>query len=99
MGGGYIKGYLWDGLFKAGYYYEQSPNIYIYHYLLSIMLLFFVGIICEFIYVNTIEYYIKLKYSSGKFLKTIGIDMRHWFNDLKIDELYTIYFGPAPNSL
>lgn len=41
------------------------------------MLLFFVGIICEFIYVNTIEYYIKLKYSSGKFLKTIGIDMRH----------------------
>ena len=76
-GGGYIKGYLWDGLFKAGYYYEQSPNIYIYHYLLSIMLLFFVGIICEFIYVNTIEYYIKLKYSSGKFLKTIGIDMRH----------------------
>ena len=54
-GAGFIKDYLWDGLFKAGEYYTKPPLQYTTHYVLCILLLFFAGIFSEFIYSNSVD--------------------------------------------
>ena len=54
-GASFIRDYLYDGLCNAGYYYAQSFSVYVFHYFLYIIVLFFLGIISEFIYTHTIE--------------------------------------------
>lgn len=54
-GAAFIKDYLWDGLLRAGYYYESGTGTYIFHYVLSVLLIFGIGVLCEFIYTNSIE--------------------------------------------
>lgn len=73
-GGVFIKDYLWDGLFKAGYYYERMPKEYILRYIYSVLILFIAGIICEFIYVNVINKGIMFILMKLKFNEKISID-------------------------
>lgn len=54
-GASFIKNYLWDGLFEVGKYYKLAPLEYISHYIICIILLFVVGVICDFIYSNFLE--------------------------------------------
>lgn len=49
-GASFIKNYLWDNLFKVGYYYRLSPIKYMMHYFVCILLLYIIGIICDFVY-------------------------------------------------
>ena len=54
-GSGFLKNYVWDDLFNGAYYYQCAPYVYIFHYVLSVFLMFAVGVICEFVYVHTID--------------------------------------------
>ena len=53
-GASFIKGYLWDGLFKVGKYYQLSSLKYTLHYIVCILTLFLVGVICDYVYSDTI---------------------------------------------
>lgn len=54
-GAGFIKDYLWDGLFEADKYFIMSFFDYAVHYVLCVGILFIVGIICELVYSHTID--------------------------------------------
>lgn len=53
-GASFIKGYLWDGLFKVGEYYQLSPAEYTIYYMICVFLLFGVGVVCDFVYSCTV---------------------------------------------
>lgn len=64
----FIKGYLWDGLFQVGKYYQADCGRYILHYAICILSIFFFGVFCDVIYsytigraVNTLLCTLKLK--------------------------------------
>lgn len=54
-GASFLKSYVWDGLFKAGKYYNGSFANYALKYATSICLMVVFGIVCEYLYVNIVE--------------------------------------------
>lgn len=49
-GPAFLRDWLWDDLFKAGYFYEKSSWEYAFHYGMCILALYFIGVVCEYIY-------------------------------------------------
>lgn len=64
-GASFIKNILWDGLFKVGEFYVKSPIIYLLYYIGCVLLFLAIGILCEFIYSNTIAALINKWYFSS----------------------------------
>lgn len=54
-GAGFIKNYLWDGLFRAAEYYQKSVVDYTIHYIICILLLFIAGVVVECLYSYSVD--------------------------------------------
>ena len=61
-GAPFLRTVVWNGIFKGGFYYAKPLGVYAYHYLISVILLFAIGVFAEFIYCNTIEKVIRKIY-------------------------------------
>lgn len=69
-GPAFLKHWLWDDLFAAGYFYEKSLGEYVAHYCVCIITLYFTGVVCEYIYTATlgrlIMFLLSKKIKNGK---------------------------------
>ena len=56
-GSSFIKGYLWDGVFKVDWYYTNANlAFYVLHYIACIIGLFIIGVIIEFFVDKTVKH-------------------------------------------
>lgn len=74
-GASFIKDYLWDGLLKAGEYYQLSLIRYGVRYIACVLLIFIWGGVSEYIYCNLIDKNIM------KVLNRLGINKAISFNE------------------
>lgn len=74
-GASFLRDYLWDGLFKAGDYFDRSFSVYAAHYIGSVLLLFLLGVCIEFIYCKIIETNIIKVYRKLKRTNVIDFDI------------------------
>ena len=68
-GAAFLKNYIWDGLFRGDYYYQSKPYVYICHYVFCVLLMFLVGVICEYLYSKTLDKKILHKINKNIFIQ------------------------------